>query len=142
MPATILKTKDFITVLREEHLTMRYYPQDSLLCNEWRGVIPSGDLRNYILLACHFVVDNHVEFILADYSRMSAPSFDDQVWVANHSADLLRHSRLRLVANVLANDLLQQLAIGTIYDLASASTRFESRDFVHKDDALKWLLPS
>jgi hypothetical protein len=72
---------------------------------------------------------------------MAAPTMEDQVWVANHSADLLQYSKLRRVANLMAQDLFQQIAIETIYDIASeAPLPCTSRDFVVKEDALEWLL--
>lgn len=130
----------YTKALEKEFVTISYSQERHFIWNEWRGEIPSHELREAILFSCHFILDNGVEFILADYTLMIAPSLDDQIWIANHSAELLRHSKLKRVANVLASDIFQQVAIETIYDIASeVPLPCESRHFVSQEDALQWL---
>jgi hypothetical protein len=139
--ALLHKKLNYRTILRRDHVTIRYCSEEKLIWNEWRGVIPSHKLRDLIIYACQYIIDNKIELILADYTRMAAPTMEDQVWVANHSAELLQHSKLKRVANLMAQDLFQQIAIETIYDIASeVPLPCTSRDFVVKDDALEWLL--
>ncbi|NDK55815.1 hypothetical protein [Pontibacter fetidus] len=138
--ALLHKKLNFRTVLRRDHVTIRHCPEEKLIWNEWRGMIPSDKLRDAIIFSCQFIIKNDIELILADYTLMAAPTVEDQVWVANHSAELLQHSKLRRVANLMAQDLFQQIAIESIYDMASEVTLpCTSRDFVVKDDALEWL---
>ncbi|MBC5773709.1 hypothetical protein H8S95_06515 [Pontibacter sp. KCTC 32443] len=127
-------------VWEKEYVTIRHNPEENFIWNEWRGVIPSKELREAMIYACNFILDNQVELILADYTRMAAPTMDDQVWIANHTAELLQHSKLRRVANLMAPDIVQQVAIKSIYDIASEfSLPCESKDFDDKLEALEWL---
>ena len=135
-----MRTLELKEAFTNEYVTIRYSAEENFIWNEWRGVIPSRVLREAVLLTCEFVLANKIAFILSDYSRMSAPLLDDQVWISNHFSDLLHHSRLRKVANLMAQDLFQQVAIQTIYDMASeVPLHCESRDFVSKEEALEWL---
>ncbi len=135
-----MRTLELIIALENDYVTIRHSPEEKLICNEWKGVIPSPELRKAMMFACEFILDNDVELILADYTAMCAPTFDDQVWIANHSAELLQHSKLRRVANLMAQDIFQQLAIESIYEIASETPMpCETRDFVSKDEALEWL---
>lgn len=128
-------------VLDKEYVTIRYNPSEKLLWNEWRGNIPSKQLREAINFACEFIVANNVALILADYTRMHAPSREDQVWIARNSAAILQHSKLRKVANIMGNDIFQQISIETIYEIASKTPMpCDSQNFVSKEDALDWLL--
>lgn len=131
-----------VTVWEKEYVTIRHSSDQKLIWNEWRGFIPSEPLRESMLKACEFIMDNEVELILADYSRLCSPSMEDQVWIANHTAEILRHSKLKRVANLMAQDLFQQIAIESIYEIASKATPLpcESRDFMNKEEALDWLL--
>lgn len=134
------KTYEWNTVMEREFLTMKFCPKQQLLWNEWRGSTPSLQLREAMIYACNFILENGVELILADYTKMCAPNLEDQVWIANHTARLLQHSKLKRVANILAKDLFQQLAIESIYEKASAvDLPCESRDFIAKEDAMEWL---
>lgn len=138
-----MKTLDLKVAFDKEYVTIRYCAEEKYIWNEWRGLIPSQELRDAILFACYFILDNDVELILADFSKMTGPSLEDQVWIANHSADLLKHSKLKRVANVLAPDLFQQVAIENIYDIASeVPMPCITKDFVSKEEALHWLFPS
>lgn len=141
-PKAILHKKlKYRTILKRDHVTIRYCPDKKLIWNEWKGVIPSHKLRDSIIYACQYIIENDIELILADYTSMAAPTMEDQVWVANHSAELLQYSKLKRVGNLMAQDLFQQIAIGNIYDIASeVPLPCVSRDFVVKEDALEWLL--
>ncbi|WP_460921232.1 hypothetical protein [Pontibacter brevis] len=67
---------------------------------------------------------------------------EDQVWIAVYSAELLQHSKLRKVANLMAQDIFQQLAIERIYEKASELPMpCETREFVSREEALEWLFP-
>ncbi|MFD2512352.1 hypothetical protein ACFSRY_00620 [Pontibacter locisalis] len=137
------KVRGLKKVLDKDYFTMRFSVGENFIWNEWKGAIPSKQLREAIIFSCEFILANNVELILADYTKMCSPTVEDQVWIANHSADLLQHSRLRKVANLMAQDLFQQLAIQNIYDKASeVPLPCESRDFVSKDAALEWLFSS
>ncbi|OKL39597.1 hypothetical protein [Pontibacter flavimaris] len=142
MPTSILQARQHYTALHEQHLTMRYYDADKLLFNEWRGVVPSEVLKLYTLTVCHFVVDYEVAYVLADYSRMTAPSLVDQLWVINHSENLLRHSVLLRVATVLSPELFQPLEEpATNPPAIGLKLPCDMRDFPLKEEALHWLLP-
>ncbi|WP_299757682.1 hypothetical protein [uncultured Pontibacter sp.] len=127
-------------VLDKDFVTIRYSAEQKLIRNEWRGVIPSVELRAAMIYSCEFILANKVELILADFTLMCAPTLEDQVWIANHTAALLQHSNLKRVANLMAQDLFQQIAVQAIYDMASEiPLPCESRDFVTEEDALEWL---
>lgn len=135
-----MKPLELTEAFTNEYVTIWYSADENFILNEWRGVIPSATLRDAVLLACEFVLDNDIELILSDYSRMSIPMLDDQVWISNHFAELLHHSKLRKVANLMAQDLFQQVAIPTIfYPASEAHLHCESRDFETKEEALEWL---
>lgn len=135
-----MKTMELVKVWEKEYVTIRHNPEEKMIWNEWRGVIPSEPLREAMIHSCEFIVDNDVELILADFTRMCAPSMEDQVWIANHTAEILQHSKLRRVANLMAQDLFQQIAIETIYEIASRTPMpCESRDFFSQEEALEWL---
>lgn len=135
-----MDTLELVIAWEKEYVTTRYCSGEHFIWNEWRGAISSANLREAMIFSCEFILKNNVELILADYTLMIAPSLDDQVWIANHTADLLQHSKLRKVANIMAQDMFQQLAIQTIYGIASeVPLPCESRDFVMKREALKWL---
>ncbi|MCX2741520.1 hypothetical protein [Pontibacter anaerobius] len=139
----LLSTLEFTTILDTKYLTIRHCPEEKLLWNEWRGVIPSQQLRQAIIYDCNFILENDVELLLADYLNLSAPVVEDQVWVARHSAPLLRKSRLRKVANLLAQNIFQQLAVENFYEKEAVLPRnCVRREFVSNNDALVWLLSS
>ncbi|WP_299824722.1 hypothetical protein [uncultured Pontibacter sp.] len=138
-----MKTLELITVWEKEYVRIQHSPDEKLIWNEWKGVIPSLKLREAITYACNFILEHDVELILADYRNMCSPTFEDQVWIAKNSAEVLQHSKLRRVANLLAQDIFQQIAIESIYETASkVPLPCISKDFVYKNDALDWLLSS
>ena len=141
MQATILSTRQYHTALQEQHFSLRYYADDKLVCSEWRGVVPCDTLRQYSLYVCQFIIDNNIGLVLADYSRMIVPTLEDQVWVANRTEKMLRQSSVSRIASVLAPELFQPLGGRSSTDV-STQLRLpcELRDFVHKNDALSWLL--
>ncbi|GAB3200081.1 hypothetical protein ABID22_003065 [Pontibacter aydingkolensis] len=125
---------------KKDFATMRYSPGKKLIWTEWRGAISSEQLREAIIYECEFILANRVELMLSDYTMMIPPALEDQVWVANHTTELLQHSSLRLVANLMAQDIFQQITIHTIYAFTSdVLLPCESRDFVTKEEALEWL---
>ncbi|SIQ85518.1 hypothetical protein [Pontibacter lucknowensis] len=131
---------NFEKALEQDFVTIRHSPENKMLWNQWRGSIPSDPLREAMIFACEFIVANEIELILADYTKMQPPSLQDQNWIAIHSAEILQHSKLKRVANVMGTDIFQQLSIETIYQIASQTPLpCESRDFMFKDDALEWL---
>ncbi|MEJ8803828.1 hypothetical protein [Pontibacter sp. H249] len=86
-------------------------------------------------------MSNDIELILADYIQMGAPSMEDQKWIANYSAKILQYSKLKKVANLLASDIFQQIAIEVIYETASEiPLPRESKYFLSQEDAMDWLL--
>ncbi|PRY09990.1 hypothetical protein CLV24_11658 [Pontibacter ummariensis] len=137
----LLNSLEFIKVFETDYLTLRYSAKEKLIWNEWRGDIPSPQLREAMLYASNFILEQNIELILADFTCMCAPTMQDQVWIAKHTAELLQHSRLRRVANLLAQDIFRQRAIENIYEKASQTPMpCETRDFVSEEDALIWLL--
>lgn len=141
MPATILSDRQYHTALQEQHFSLRYYADDKLVCSEWRGVVPCDTLRQYSLYVCQFILDNNVELVLADYSRMIVPCLEDQVWVANRTEKLLRQSNVSRIASVLAPELFQPLGGRSSTDITiQLRLPFDLRDFTQKNDALNWLL--
>ncbi|MFD3003301.1 hypothetical protein ACFS7Z_23265 [Pontibacter toksunensis] len=131
---------ELVTVLDIEYVSIRHNPEEKFMWNEWRESIPSQQLREAMMFACDFILDNEVELILADYTRMHATTVEDQVWIATHSAEKLQHSRLRKVANVMAHDVFQQIAIENIYEKASEiPLPCVSEAFFTKEAALDWL---
>jgi hypothetical protein len=136
-----MKTLEFTSVLEKEYVTIRHSQDDKLMWNEWRGFIPSDILRGAMIFSCEFILEMEVELILADFTTFSAPTLEDQVWIATHTAELLQHSKLRRVANILAKDIFQQIAIETIYEIASETPMpCETQEFISKEEALVWLL--
>ncbi|WP_162054213.1 hypothetical protein [Pontibacter pamirensis] len=137
----LLYTLDYMVAVDEEYLTIHYNRDEKLMWNQWQGAIPSPQLREAMISACQFILANDVELILADFTRMCAPTVEDQVWIGKNSAELLQHSKLRKVANLMARDIFQQMAIDNIYDKASELPMpCESRTFVSKFDAMEWLM--
>ena len=131
---------EWTVVWEKEYVTIRYNPQQKLVWSEWRGVIPGMELREAMVYNFEFIIANDVEYLIEDYSCMSAPSMDDQVWISNHTAVLLHHSKLRRVANLMAQDLFQQIGMEYHHETTAKITVLcESRDFVTKDEALEWL---
>ena len=129
-----------MVALQREYVTIRHNEPEKFIWNEWRNTIPSPQLRESILFSCEYILAHDVELILADFSQMHAPSLQDQVWIANRSAQLLQYSKLRRVANILSRDVFQQIAIEHIYALASnVPMPCETRDFVSKEEAMEWL---
>ncbi|WP_147294223.1 hypothetical protein [Pontibacter diazotrophicus] len=137
----LLNSLEFLIAVDKEYLTIRYHREEKLIWNQWRGAIPSPQLREAMISACHFILVNDVELILADFTRMCAPTVEDQVWLGKHSAELLQHSTLRKVAILTAQDIFQQMAIERMYEKASERPMpCESRPFISKADAMEWLL--
>ncbi|GAB3529958.1 hypothetical protein GCM10027443_09900 [Pontibacter brevis] len=64
---------ELVTAFDREYVTIRHSPEEKFIWNEWRSAIPRPQLREAIMFACNFILDNHVELILADYARMCAP---------------------------------------------------------------------
>ncbi|GAA4441560.1 hypothetical protein GCM10023188_40220 [Pontibacter saemangeumensis] len=136
----LLSALEFTVALQKEYVTIRHNPPEKFIWNEWRHTIPSPQLREAMLFACEYILAHDVELILADFSKMHAPSLEDQVWIANRSAQLLQHSKLRRVANILSLDVFEQIAIENIYALASnLPMPCETREFVSKEEAMEWL---
>ncbi|MER2999177.1 hypothetical protein [Pontibacter populi] len=128
------------TVLQNDYVTIRYSSEDKLIWNEWRGTIPTADLKEAMLFACNFIVANNIALILADYTHLSPPTREDQVWIAKTTSKILQHSNLRRVANINGHDLFQQLAIDTIHQIAAQTPMpCETRDFLSKAEAKEWL---
>ncbi len=128
-------------VRNKEFVTMKYSASDKFLWNEWRGNPSSTDLREAIIFSCEFILENEVELILADFIKFCPPTLEDQVWIATHSAKLLQHSKLKRVANLLSQDVFQQIAIETIYDKAAEIPQpCECKNFMFTADAMEWLL--
>ncbi|WP_276499696.1 hypothetical protein [Pontibacter litorisediminis] len=141
MPATLLTDRHYLTALQEQHLTLRYYPTEKLLCSEWRGVVPSEVLRQGTIYVCQYVLDYNIERILADYSRLVAPSLEDQLWIANRSEHLLRQSKVSRVASVLAPEFFQPPGgRSSSCTVSAVGLSFELHDFGLKADALHWLM--
>lgn len=135
-----MNLQNFEKVHEREFVTIRHNFEKKMLWNEWRSNIPSGPLREAMHFACQYIIDNEIELILADYTRMLPPSLQDQTWIATHAAQILQHSKLKRVANIMGTDIFQQISIETIYELASKyPLPCESRDFIFKEDALEWL---
>ena len=127
-------------VLANNYVTIRHSPADKLIWNEWRGTIPSSDLKEAMLIACNLIVVNNIELILADYTQFSPPTREDQVWIAKTASNILQHSNLRRVANINGHDIFQQLAIDTIHQIAAQTPMpCETRDFLSKAEAKEWL---
>lgn len=136
-----MKILDLVTTWSEDHVKLFYDPVRSLAIAEWRGAIPSAQLREATLYTCDFVLSKGIELLLYDYTLLFAPNLDDQVWIANHSAELLQHSRVKKIANLMAQDLFQQIPLEGVNDTFSdISLHCESRDFLSKEEALEWLL--
>lgn len=70
----LLDTLEWIIAVDKNYLTIRYNPEEKLIWNQWRGTIPSPQLREAMISACHFILENDVELILADFTRMGAPT--------------------------------------------------------------------
>ncbi|WP_242919966.1 hypothetical protein [Pontibacter liquoris] len=137
----VLNAPNFTVALQQEYVTIRHCAEENFIWNEWRGAIPSQQLREAMFFSCEFIIAHNIEFILADFSKMNAPAFEDQVWIANRSAAILQHSKLKRVANVLAMDIFEQLAIESIYEMASEiPLPCQYRDFISEQDALEWLV--
>ncbi|MBB6612683.1 hypothetical protein H7F15_16695 [Pontibacter sp. Tf4] len=135
-----MRTKTFEKVLDSEYVTIRHCPDERLLWNEWKGAIPSGKLRAAVRFASEYVAANNIELILADFSRMHAPSREDQVWIARTGARILQHSKLRKVANLTSSDIFGQIALETIYDIAAETPLpCEVRNFISEQSAAEWL---
>ncbi|MBX0334290.1 hypothetical protein K3G39_13685 [Pontibacter sp. HSC-14F20] len=126
--------------LERDCVTIRHNPEDKMIWNQWRGNISSGPLREAMIFACDFTITHEVELILADFTFMLPPSLQDQTWIARNAADILQHSKLSRVANVMGSDIFQQISIETIYEIAFRTPLpCESRDFLSTGDALEWL---
>lgn len=136
----LLDTLELEIALNKEYLTVHYNAEENFIWNEWRDTIPSPQLREAMISACQFILANDVELILADFTHMCAPTVEDQAWIASHTAELLQHSKLRKVANLMAQDIFQQMAIEKIYEKASERPLpCESKAFVSQEDAIEWL---
>lgn len=135
-----MHTLSLVKVLANKYVTIRHSPVDKLIWNEWKGTIPSADLKEAMLFACNFIVANNIELILADYTHLSPPTREDQVWVAKETSKILKNSNLRRVANINGHDIFQQLAIDTIHQIAAQTPMpCETRDFLSKAEAKEWL---
>lgn len=135
-----MRQLNLVSVWEREFVTIRYSAKENLVWNEWRGFIPSKPLREAMVYASEYVVAHDVAYILADFTRFGSPSLEDQIWIANHTAEILRYSKLKRVANILAPDIFQQMAIETIYNTASKIPMpCVTKDFVSREDALEWL---
>ncbi|WP_439882531.1 hypothetical protein ACSX1A_05050 [Pontibacter sp. MBLB2868] len=140
MPAGLLQKLELATVLDKPYVTIRYCSHTKFIWNEWRGVIPSSQLRDAMIFASKFALDNKVEYILADFTKLCAPSLEDQLWIAKQAGNLLKDSKLKKVANVMPTDFFQQIAIENIYEKASEIPQpCETRAFLFESDAVAWL---
>lgn len=136
----LLDKLELTIAIDKAYLTVHYNPEEKLIWNQWRGAIPSPQLREAMTSASRFILTNDVELVLADFTRMSAPTVEDQRWIASQTAQLLQHSKLRKVANLMAQDIFQQMAIEKICEKASElPVPYEIRPFVLEVDAIEWL---
>lgn len=134
------KALELDLLINQEYLTVRVCEEEKFQWNTWKGSLPSQQLRSAMLQACHIILEYNIEYILADFTRMAAPTLEDQLWIANHTGAILSNSKLKRVANLMAQDIFQQVAIETIYDKASLIPQpCESQDFISMEDALNWL---
>ena len=127
-------------VLATNYVTIRHSPEHKLIWNEWKGTIPSAQLKEAMLFVSNFIVANNIALILADYTHLSPPTREDQVWIARTTSTILQHSNLRRVASINGHDIFQQLALDTIHEIAAqAPVPCMSCDFLSKAEAKEWL---
>ncbi|MDX5443061.1 MAG: hypothetical protein LPJ89_04675 [Hymenobacteraceae bacterium] len=136
-----MKTLELVTTWDKEHVKLCFDSDKKIVVAEWKGAIPSKQLRDATVQTCDFVLEHDVELLLNDYTLLLIPNLEDQVWVANHAAELLQHSKIRKIANLMAQDLFQQIPLEGVNDsFSNVPLHSESRDFLSADEALQWLL--
>ncbi|MBD2715118.1 hypothetical protein KBK19_08730 [Microvirga sp. STR05] len=105
---------------------------------EWLGFTGSRDFRRYITEALALARQHGVTGWIANDQLLGAVRPVDLDWVAKHVLPALMKLGIRRFARLDAQDTMNRLLIGRMYQQAATSPQFELRSFSDPKQAREW----
>lgn len=127
----------------EPYLTIYLHQgPDSAIETEWLGYANSADFRRSVLLALQFGQQQHIRGWIANDRRLGAVRPRDLEWLRAEILPALAAAGVRRFALLEAEDSLNRLTIGWMYQQATTELSFEIRPFTELSQARAWAIGS
>ena len=127
-------------ILDEAFLTIEVATKTKTISLRWTGFAVSEDYRRGLETALESVLENDLEFWLADLRDMTAILTRDSKWTNEEWFPKLIPSKLKRMAIVESSDYFNKMSVDRIMDIAEPSLPFKVSYFREIEEAKKWLM--